>query len=69
MERVKNSKYLKRNYMIKPASKIKLIIRLTTISKLELRMEDRLRGTLMDLRELIKITRFACKEGQSKRRW
>jgi len=68
MQGVKNSKNLKSNYMIKPASKIKLIIKFTTISELELRMEERLRGTLVDLRELNKITRFACREGQSKRR-
>jgi len=49
--------------MIKPASKIKLIIKFTTVSELELRMEERLRGTLMDLRKLNKITRFECREG------
>lgn len=42
--------------MIKPASKIKLIIKFTTISELELWMEKRLKGTLMDLKELNKIT-------------
>jgi len=53
---------------MKPASKIKLIIIFVTISELELRMEERLRGTFMELRELNKIARFACREGQSKRR-
>lgn len=57
MQRVKNSKYLKSsNYMIKPASKIILIIKFTTFSELELPMEKKLKVTLMDLRELNKIT-------------
>jgi len=54
--------------MIKLASKIKLIIKLTTYSELELRMEEKVRGVLLDFRELNKITRFSCREGQSKRR-
>jgi len=61
MQKVKNSKYFKSNYMIKLASKIKLIIGFTTVSELELWMEERLRGTLMDLRKLNKITLFACR--------
>jgi len=51
------------NYIIKPAAKIKLIIKLTVISELELRMEERLRGILMNFRELNKKTRFACMKG------
>jgi len=43
---------------MKPASKIKLIILFVTISELELRMEERLRGTLMELRELNKIAHY-----------
>jgi hypothetical protein len=44
--------------MIKLASRIKLIIILTTYSELELRMEEILRRLLMDFKELNKITRL-----------
>jgi len=54
--------------MIKPASRIKLIIKLSTYSaELELRMEEMLRGMLIYFWVLNKVMRFARMEEQKVR--
>jgi len=57
------------NYIIKPASKIKLIIILMVRLQLVLRMDWRLKGVLRDLKESIITRRLNCRAGHVNNIW